>query len=35
MSYSDIMAYGLCLLLLGFLIGFLIGFRIGYGRNDE
>ena len=35
MSYSDTVAYGLCLLLLGFLIGYLVGFKIWYGRNND
>lgn len=35
MSYSDTIAYGLCLFLLGFLIGYLVGFKIWYGRNND
>ena len=35
MSYSDTVAYGLCLLLLGFLIGYLVGFKMWYGRSNE
>ena len=34
MSYSDTVAYGLCLLLLGFLIGYLVGFRIWYKEEE-